>query len=224
MHDDDLKVLRETWGHPDPPAPAAYSAARDALLRRGVRVTGPAGRRKVGWLAGGLGLAVATAAASLLVFTSASAPTPGTTRAALTAFTVVRHGGTVEVTLHQMEQGWSAANRAALQRELRREGVPAVVGGFPGRGRKLVWSGKPPASAGPPSSYVRCYRSPVARRVFTTVGGPGFTRDPGFDIHLAAIPRGARVIIAIYGGPDDHGVEVVVPGFLLTRSGRCLDT
>jgi hypothetical protein len=48
----DLEILREAWGQPDPPSPAAYSAARAGLLERQRAVAGPGHRRKTAGLAG----------------------------------------------------------------------------------------------------------------------------------------------------------------------------
>jgi hypothetical protein len=56
----DLEILRDAWGQPDPPSPAAYSAARAALLERQRAMTrtgrrrktaGPAGRESPGGVA-----------------------------------------------------------------------------------------------------------------------------------------------------------------------------
>jgi len=49
---DDLEILRDAWGQPDPPSPAAYSAARAALLERQRAITGPGRQRKAAGMAG----------------------------------------------------------------------------------------------------------------------------------------------------------------------------
>jgi hypothetical protein len=171
----------------------------------------------------------AGAAASVLALAPSGVSAPGSTggssQATLTAFTVTRqHSDTVDVTLRQLAAGWSAANRAALQRELRADGVPAVVGPLHGIG----WTGttRPPAQVRPAP---RCYPSPVAKRVFTMGGSPGtpqpgISREAAFEIHPAMIPRGARVRIVIDGTTyhHEHPVAVILPGFVITSSGRCL--
>jgi hypothetical protein len=79
----DLIEVHEALGEPEPPSQAAYAAARAALMQRAAaaRVPAPApGRRasrqsrarglrhwRMGWLAGGLGLTAATAAAIAVI-------------------------------------------------------------------------------------------------------------------------------------------------------------
>jgi hypothetical protein len=86
----DLIEVHEALGEPEPPSQAAYAAARAALMQRAAaaRVPAPApGRRasrgsrarglrhrRTGWLAGGLGLTAATAAAIAVIV---AAGTPG---------------------------------------------------------------------------------------------------------------------------------------------------
>ncbi|HEV2370882.1 MAG TPA: hypothetical protein VGS19_01825 [Streptosporangiaceae bacterium] len=61
---DDLQALREGWGQPEPPSPAAYSAARAALLERRGALTGRACWHKAGWWSGSRGLTAAAVAAA----------------------------------------------------------------------------------------------------------------------------------------------------------------
>jgi hypothetical protein len=81
----DLKILRDAWGQPDPPSPAAHRAARAALLAWAAdtaQVTRPSRRRRARWVAGGLALAAAaTAAAVALAVTTV--PTVPVGRAAV---------------------------------------------------------------------------------------------------------------------------------------------
>ncbi len=86
----DLVDVHEALGEPEPPSQEAYAAARAALMQRAAAARVPApesGRRasrgsrarglrhrRMGWLAGGLGLAAATAAATVVIV---AAGTPG---------------------------------------------------------------------------------------------------------------------------------------------------
>jgi hypothetical protein len=139
-------------------------------------------------------------------------------------FTVIRHGGTVDVTLRQLERGWSASERAALQRRLRAAGVPAVVGFH---GVIVVEPDRLPASLHP---AIKCYPSPRWKRIFTVfhkhgVAGTSFPRGVAYQIHPARIPKGARIIIPIESGKGphgEHGVSFLVGGLVIMPSGRCL--
>jgi hypothetical protein len=71
----DLELLREAWGQPDPPAPAARSAARTALLERaraGTNAQTPARlhRFRRPRVAAGAGLAVGAVAATAVMIAS----------------------------------------------------------------------------------------------------------------------------------------------------------
>lgn len=79
---DDLKMLREAWGEPSPPSPAAHQAARAALMGRIASPDAPPAaqpRRRslsLGWLLGGVTAAAAVAAVAFSVLPDA-VPLPG---------------------------------------------------------------------------------------------------------------------------------------------------
>lgn len=197
-------------------AAAARRDWRAPLRRPGWRVRIAAGITAVA-VAGGLALAVAD--------TGQARPGPGFSRVALAAFTVTRHHGVVKVTLRQLEAGWSASDRAALQRTLRADGVPAAVVGF--HGRIVVEPYHPPT---PIPDALRCYPTPLWNQIFTIFhqhGGHG-TRFPhgiAYEIHPARIPKGDRVVIPIAGAiskPHSHGVSFLIGGLVIKPGGRCL--
>ncbi len=196
----------------------AAAARRDwpAWLRRPAwRVRIAAGITVVA-VAGGLALAVAD--------TGQARPGPGFSQVTLAAFTVTRHHGVVKVTLRQLEAGWSASDRAALQRRLRADGVPAVVGFH---GSIVV---EPDHAPTPIPHALKCYPSPLLNRIFTTFhqhGGHG-TRWPhgvAYEIHPARIPKGDRIVIPIQGATNNrhgHSVSAMIGGLLIKPGGRCL--
>jgi hypothetical protein len=205
----DLQILREGWGRPERPSSEAWAAARAALLQRQAAPARPIGRRRAvggraAWLASGLALAAAATAACVLALTPPGSD-PGH-RAVLTAFTVTRHAGTVDVTLRELSRTWSAADRAALLAKLRADGVPAIAG--------YRWH---PANG-------KCYKSPLVRQVIVV---SRLLDGIAFEIHPARIPPGVRVVFAVLSppaeGPDHiHRWAAIIPGLLVTSSGRCL--
>jgi hypothetical protein len=74
---DDLEILRDAWGQPEPPSQAAYSAARAAVLERLGATAGPVPRRRTGRWAGGMSLTAAAAAVAVAVATGVGWPTGG---------------------------------------------------------------------------------------------------------------------------------------------------
>jgi hypothetical protein len=207
----DLQILREGWGQPERPSSEAWAAARVALLQRQAAPAGPTGRRRAvggraGWLASGLALAAAATAACVLALTPPGSG-PGH-QGVLTAFTVTRHAGTVDVTLRELSRTWSAADRAALLAKLRADGVPAIAG--------YRWH---PASG-------KCYASPLVGQVIV-VTARRLLDGIAFEIRPARIPPGVRVVFAVLSppaeGPDHiHRWAAIIPGLLVTSSGRCL--
>jgi len=137
---------------------------------------------------------------------------PATSHATLSAFTVSRHGDTVDVTVRQLANGWSAADRAALQRELREDGVPAIVG-MP----RAVADGTCTSSP----LVAQVLKSPSLRRaMLLLLERP--RHKVMIKIHTEKIPSGDQVGIAVDGSPRHRSLEVQFPGFLLTRSGHYL--
>lgn len=215
------------------PAPAAVKARGAATLaalasreaagqpRRTLGAIRSRARRVRGAWRVAVTAAVVIVGAAALAVTLTGTPRGGQ-RAALSAFSVTRHGQTVDVTIQEIDSYWSAPARAAFKRALRDAGVPIVI-----RSHGWIYAAAPRPPAGLRNS-LWCHPSPLVRKVFTDVAGgrSGFPHGLVMKIHAGQIPAGARVMLLIQASRKvDHGVHPVafgLPGFLITASGRCL--
>jgi hypothetical protein len=132
-------------------------------------------RRRAGLAAGAVAVAVAAVAVPLGLSSGPPAPVR------LDAWTITKDGGTVEVTIRQLR------DPAALQRDLRADGVPVVVTDPPGR--RL-------------SSSCRIY--PVGQADASAIaeflpaaGQPGENILGRIDIHRSLLPAGAVIWIEV---------------------------